>query len=246
MCAILALQRDGVDFKTFFQNRLCEINEIFREVRPLVGVLEPVQKIDGKLNPVDLCTRPLAKPDDLGPKSTWQKGPDFLSLERELWPLTHVTQGEGLPPEELKSLKTSPETLLNYVATVMSLSRASDASRLKEWVCDVCTRTLNLELVYGVVARCLKARGRDDWTEVLREHPSVQDLQAAKMLVFHAYSDEPRALLEKGELKSLNAWKSRGLVYVRGRFSPASMSRLVGTDALPLVAGSSRLAYLLA
>ena len=40
--------------------------------------------------------------------------------------------------------------------------------------------------------------------------------------------------------------KEGGMVYIRGRFSPLTMLRLVGTDRLPLVMGSSRLAYLLA
>ena len=36
------------------------------------------------------------------------------------------------------------------------------------------------------------------------------------------------------------------MVYIRGRFSPEAMLRLVGQDRLPVVEGSSRLAYLLA
>ena len=58
--------------------------------------------------------------------------------------------------------------------------------------------------------------------------------------------EEPRKLLAKGELDTLGAWKYKGMVYIRGRFSPQSMVKLVGSDRLPLVVGSSRLAYLLA
>ena len=223
MCAILALQRDGVDFKTFFQNRLCEVQEILREVETRVDVLDSVLKIDGKINPVDICTRPLAKPEDLGPKSIWQKGPHFLMLDRSQWPLTVVTQGDGLPPEELKTTKPPSKELVKYVSTVMNIQVASSASRLADLVTNVCTRTLKLQLAYGVIARCLRAGGRQDWEARLRENPTVLELQAAKKLVFHVYSDLSRKLYEKGELKSLNPRKRGGLVYVRGRFSPGSM-----------------------
>merc|ERR1711867_393973 len=53
-------------------------------------------------------------------------------------------------------------------------------------------------------------------------------------------------MLAKGDLKTLGGWLEAGIVYVRGRFSPHSMVRIVGTDRLPVVKGSSRLAYLLA
>ena len=105
MCAILALLKDGISFKTFFQNRICEVHENLQEAARRVKVVEPVLKIEGKINPIDICTRPSARAEELGSGSVWQKGPSFLLADRPTWPLTQVTGGEGIPKEELKEVK---------------------------------------------------------------------------------------------------------------------------------------------
>ena len=85
------------------------------------------------MNPVDECTRPLARPEDLGPKSTWQKGPAFLSRPRDQWPLTVVSSGEGIPPEEMKDKKVVAPELVNYVEMIMQTQEGKDPNKLKNW-----------------------------------------------------------------------------------------------------------------
>ena len=98
----------------------------------------------------------------------------------------------------------------------------------------------------GIVARCLRASGKLDWQESLRSPLTPRDLEAARRLVYLAFMDPSRKLLETGDLKTLGAWKEGGMVFMRGRFSPTSMQKIVGSDKLPVVPGNSRLALLLA
>ena len=210
--------------------------------------MEPIRKVPGDLNPVDLGTRPSAIPSDLGLGSVWQQGPQFLLQDRKDWPLTDVPVGDWIPPEELKEVKYPGAQLSAYVSQVLSVVPQSTSSKLKEWIHLLCSKTVKLNLVCGVVARCLRAGGRTDWRENLATPLELEprDLAAARKLVFLAFMDQPRKLLESGDLKTLGAWKENGSVYMRGRFSPASMDRLVGVDKLPVIPGDSRLAFLLA
>ena len=121
MCAILATQKDGVSFRTFFQNRLCEIDENLQYLKGKVQLVEPIRKIAGELNPVDLSTRTNARPADIQPESVWQKGPRFLLKSREEWPLTEVCDGNWIPQEEMKEAKYGSQALVQYVAEVFSI-----------------------------------------------------------------------------------------------------------------------------
>ena len=84
----MALQKNGISFNPFFQHRLAEIQENLKTISSHVKVLEVIKKIDGKLNPADLTIRNHAKPEDLKPNGSWQKGPLFLCEPRNTWPLT--------------------------------------------------------------------------------------------------------------------------------------------------------------
>ena len=48
------------------------------ELKTLVGDMESVQKIDGKLNPADISTHGHANVKDIVTGSIWQHGPEFL------------------------------------------------------------------------------------------------------------------------------------------------------------------------
>ena len=117
---------------------------------------------------------------------------------------------------------------------------------LKAWIQQRCNSTLDFKFIIQMVTRCLRAYGRPNWEERVRENPKPLELQATRQLIFYCFMEKPRELLAKGDLATLGAWQEKGMVYVRGRFSPTIMNRLVGSDKLPLIIGTSRLAYLLA
>ena len=102
MCALMSVKREGACFKPYFQNRVGEIRNNLTEVAGLVDVLEESLKVAGSMNPTDICTRGLAMPDDVSEDSTWMKGPDFLSLPRDSWPLCVPDDPSAVPRTELR------------------------------------------------------------------------------------------------------------------------------------------------
>ena len=52
----MALQKDGISFQPFFQNRIAEIGDNLNKVEKLVETLEPILKVSGILNPADIAT----------------------------------------------------------------------------------------------------------------------------------------------------------------------------------------------
>ena len=57
-----------------------------------------------EFNPADLGTRGNARPEDLGPNSPWQRGPEWLSSPENTWPTRADFRGE-VPAGELKKVK---------------------------------------------------------------------------------------------------------------------------------------------
>ena len=99
-CSIMALKRDGLTFNAYFQNRLAEIQQNLKEVEERVGHLEPLRKIDGQINPADICTRDKGRLSHLLPGGQWQKGPPFLTEPRNTWPLIDVNDTKVIPTED--------------------------------------------------------------------------------------------------------------------------------------------------
>ncbi|XP_073670542.1 uncharacterized protein [Paramisgurnus dabryanus] len=73
-----AIQRVSYGYKTFFANRVGEIQK--------VGLVQDWWWIRGDLNIADIITRGGA-PEDLRENSIWQNGPEFLKWPVEKWPI---------------------------------------------------------------------------------------------------------------------------------------------------------------
>ena len=86
-CTIATLENSSRTLKPFFLNRKQEMLENMQGVSRYCA-MEPVQWIPSELNVSDILTRGTARPEDMGPGSVWQTGPDFLSLPRGSWPVS--------------------------------------------------------------------------------------------------------------------------------------------------------------
>ena len=141
-CSIMALKRDGLTFNAYFQNRLAEIQHNLKEIEEKVSELEPLRKIDGPLNPADICTWDKGKLCHLLPGGQWQKGPPFLTEPRSSWPLTDVDDSKVIPIEEIRKL--------NSVDIRKEYFGPPDTS-LTEWIQKLFKRSLNLRLIKSVL-----------------------------------------------------------------------------------------------
>ena len=75
------IQKESYGFNTFVAVGVGEIQDHTN--------LQNWYWIDGKLNIADWITRG-KNPDELGPGSTWQNGPEFLKLPEEEWPIKQI------------------------------------------------------------------------------------------------------------------------------------------------------------
>ena len=91
----------GAELNPYFANRVVQIKHNIPEVKKEAGQVENLKRIESKLNPAKIGTRMGARLDELGPSSIWQKGPGFLLLPRERWPVSALVEGET-PKEELR------------------------------------------------------------------------------------------------------------------------------------------------
>ena len=118
------IQKDSYDFKTFVATRVSEIQSKTKGGE--------WYWVDGKLNPADLLTRP-CNSESLRSNSFWQKGPDFLSLPHELWPIsqTHVPE----LPDKIASVSIC--TTLKFNLDDLDISRFSNYHKLLRVTCRV-------------------------------------------------------------------------------------------------------------
>ena len=127
--------------------------------------LAPVSHVPGDQNPADLGTRGQVSLGDLGPGSTWQKGPDFLQQDYSVGP---APQKKKSP--EWTSLKTSADPLLAWFSMWPSSQpmdpfrvigdQVGTSSRLGEVMSALCSQVLKrekLEMLVRVLGRVLQA-----------------------------------------------------------------------------------------
>ncbi|XP_043208348.1 uncharacterized protein LOC122373955 isoform X1 [Amphibalanus amphitrite] len=82
------VQKESYGFGTFVATKIAEIQ----------NKSDPGEWwwIATRDNPADLVTRPTS-PNQIGPKSIWQQGPDFLQLPVEQWPISQAVPDQELP-----------------------------------------------------------------------------------------------------------------------------------------------------
>lgn len=91
-----AIQRVSYGYKTFFANRVGEIQK--------AGQVQDWWWIRGDLNIADIITRGGA-PEDLKENSTWQEGPEFLKWPVEEWPIKSAGEVAAHARESVNKLQ---------------------------------------------------------------------------------------------------------------------------------------------
>ncbi|KAJ8011820.1 hypothetical protein DPEC_G00062230 [Dallia pectoralis] len=91
-----AIQRVSYGYKTFFANRVGEIQK--------AGLVQDWWWIRGDLNIADIITRG-GVPVDLKENSTWQNGPEFLKWPVEEWPIKSAGEVAGAVRESVNKLQ---------------------------------------------------------------------------------------------------------------------------------------------
>ena len=119
-CSIALTRKTGGVLRPFSANRVGEIEDLAKELRVRVGVLEPLAAVPGGENPADLGTRGRVSLADLEGER-WQTGPSWLRGPRSSWPTT-TALSESAPVAELRSSCTAGRTMLQRTAGMVRAS----------------------------------------------------------------------------------------------------------------------------
>ena len=185
------IQKESCGFNTFVAVRVGEIED---HTNP-----QNWYWIDGKLNIAGWITR-VKNPDDLGPGSTWQNGPEFLKLPEEEWPIKQDCTFESLPEEANKVFTLCVEdSLTNHI----NIDRFSSYTRL-----------------IRVTARVIAMYRRNPKLSFKNatEVPDQSMLKAAKLLWTYEAQHSIRLQVEQGQFKRLcPKIRENGVVAISGR-----------------------------
>ena len=250
-CTIASCEANCASLGAYFANRVVEIVDLMDKwgVKTSVSALEELQEeeisseemttIDqlwhtpGDKNPADLPTRGMALWTELDRGSTWQKGPDYLRLPRQTWPLSrNFIPSDHIPKEESRSKFFK---ILNSIQI--------PRSKFNSWR-NVMSFSNNLQTVRGIIARLIKMEIFRD-KEKGRLDLSVADYEAAdRMLAWLAVPDTIQLSLN-ADLSGLSPFLWKGQLYTRGRIGQKGMARHTGFDKLLLLPSYSMYASLI-
>ena len=151
---------------------LCQLYKVAQKFRVFEGVrigeiqaatngnMEEWGWVSGKNNVADLTTRP-QPPSALGPQSIWVRGPDFLYLPQEDWPVKrnpHVSDSQLSPGEKLSVLCTSSCLRSCVCSMYCSFHSRSHASSLpgESLLCqNSLSRCSDTDVAVGALARVI-------------------------------------------------------------------------------------------
>ena len=238
-CSISAVEKSTSALKPFFHNRVSEILENMAEMKKYCPV-EDIQHVAGDLNPADLATRGVAKAEDLGPGSYWQLGPKFLSLRRELWPVSREFVIEQLPPEEIR---TRPGIVI-FALLRSSVSEQSHRLDLFKAVSRILNYSNSIVKVKNILARVVRCWKISKDRKTASIDPTATELvEAEQLLLVSAMVDTATAYQEK-KLVSLMPEREGLLIVTRGRLGGECLSAHLGVSSLPILMPKCRAAYL--
>ena len=239
-CSISAVEKSTSALKPFFHNRVGEILDNIAAMKKYCTV-EDIHHVSGDLNPADLATRGLARVDELGPGSFWQQGPHFLSLRRELWPVSREFVNEQLPPEEVRTKKAVICALLRASVQKNPLSEFPELWRA---VNRVLHYSNNIVKVKKILARVLRVwKNSHDVKEVFADPQANELAEAERLLLVSAMVDTAAAYHDQ-KLESLMPERDGLVIVTRGRLGEECLSAHLGVSALPILMPQTRAAYL--
>ena len=238
-CSISALEKSTSALKPFFHNRVGEIIDNMTAMRKFCHV-ENFHHVSGDQNPADLATRGLACADQLGPGSFWQQGPAFLSLRRDLWPVSREFVGDQLPDEEVRTRKAV------IVASLRASVKSGDTQVPDLWLAVgmILNYSNDIVKVKRILARVIRVWKNSTDVTAAYADPEAEELIEAERLLQVSGMVETATAYNDGKLDSLMPERQGMLIVTRGRLGEECLSAHLGVSTLPILTVKSRAAYL--
>ena len=240
-----ALKAGATPFNEYFANRLGEIYDCMRDLPEDTEVIWAW--VRSELNGADVASRKDADPADLVEGSEWQKGPAFLQLPEEEWPIDRDIMREvvTMPKSELRKTYrhqafvqslTSPadHPLVHIASKTNNLKMALTKTRyLSHWLEQHRTRKLTRAAALGWISRLQHENALC----------SMVNRFSLRYWLIHA-GKKTLELMEKGGLKNMVITVRNSIPMVQTRYK-VKTKQYFGAWELPLVLGSTDLGYML-
>ena len=191
------ISKESYGFNTFAANR---IGEIQQKTDPQEWFWTA-----GDLNIADWVTRGKS-PEELGPCSIWQSGPEFMKQPVEEWPVSSQANVEKLP-ERHKTVMTTHAKEIQTLAARIDIDRFSKIELLK----NTTARILKLYKQYK------KSAGRSPGSAVEMGKLTVADTDAAERFWIKDAQESIAKDVQAGKFVRLCPKYRDGLIVVGGR-----------------------------
>ena len=202
-CTISALEKSGGLLAPYFASRVSEAMSNLSDLAEET-IVNAVQHVPGQLNPADIPTRDMTLPDEVRDGSVWQRGPDYLTLEKDEWPFSSQFL-DAVPDQELRK----PKAFFNVAVTGTWVS--SLGSKLSKLIADVMCRSNSYDKTVNVTARLLKSLF-DQNRERIQVTLEVRNIKLAKLVQFLVSMGPTFKAFDEGKLASLRPIVVGGIV----------------------------------
>ena len=241
-CTISSLECTSNVLAPYFCNRVAEcldhikswgrqdddISVNVEHVSPSL-LVDQVQHVAGDLNIADLGTRGQATVEDISLGSTWQKGPKFLSANRDTWPVSRSFVRDV--PKEEKRMKVF--RILSHVEIVKN----------EQWLSTIMHKHDRYDLVLGIFARLIHANLAG--AEALTRDPLADHYKKSHQLMLWLSMADTCKLEEEGKLANLAVFWEDGICWTRGRPGIDGLEAMLGVSKLPVLSSNSPMARML-
>ena len=229
-CILACLEKTNCAFGEYFGNRVGEILDNQAQIEKHCQVGEWWHTASCH-NGADQATRCDSSPLDLSQNSAWQHGPAYLVTPISEWPINRefaARKEDCIPSNEI----------LKQFRCLIQLSNCSASTTIDSLIDPSITNDWNK--LIRITQNLLK------WFYVVRvpKFTATDILQHSRRLWFLSAMPETNAASNEGRLKELNVKNDNGIIVIQGRAS-IGMKQFFGQANLPVIMGSTRIAYLI-
>ena len=241
-CTLSCIEKVSVAFGEWFGNRVSEIQSNQAKIEEFCPVGESGEWLHtaSKNNAADIASRLDSRPEDIGPGSIWQEGPEYLRLPRSDWPVNRdfATRKHDFIPqgELLKKFRCSIQA--NKVEEMPGIDKLINPFSTNDW--EVLLSRTQILIMKAQQFQCL-IKSRSIRTEV---STASERLSEARTLWFRTVMSQTVDAIKDGKLKELDIQDKNGLKVVVGR-AKAGLCHFFGKGSLPVIMGDTRVAHLI-
>ena len=266
---LAAREKNSRFFNEFFSNRVGETWDNQKKIEEFcpIGSDGEWYHVSSSCNPADVASRSNLGDVKVDKDSSWQRGPDYLLLPEEDWPMERNFASKKkvqIPAEEIA------KRYRDQLPVGLAMIELSELEKIESEV-EIGQTTSKAQVVEPSLLgpeepnnpiRLLFQDGKitNSWTVLLRrtgllfrwlttsiwrtQGVCVSERDLATTFWLRSAMLATREALKQGKLKKLTTWEHEGLVVVTGR-AEQGLKHYYGVQNLPVIMASTRVGFLI-